>query len=111
MCQDDIIDGGHYTGVTQLRDICYLCFGRKVHGDENKFVTHMADQNKNAPGPSTAAAHLSRIQALAEQMKDTQPEQARCFAPLTRLIQETDKARGTDWCSWVGPPELGVVML
>ena len=102
-----------YTGVTRVSDICYRCFGRKAHGDENKYVTldaegdtintkrvwkRMADQSKNVPGPSTAAKHLSRVQARAGQMKDAFPEKAQCFATLTDLIHEKAQARGNDWC-------------
>jgi len=36
---------------------------------------------------------------------------ARCFETLSKLIQDKNLAKGVDWCSWVGPPDLGVVLL
>ena len=86
-------NGESYTRVTQTRDICYWCFGRWVRADENKFLVEldaegypakiqkawqrMADRSKTAPGPNTAAKNLSRLQARADELQDTQPELAR----------------------------------
>ena len=71
----------------------------------------ISDESRNAPGPAKAARQLGRIQALARQMQDDQPEKARCFETLSKLIEDKALAKGVDWCSWVGPKELGVVML
>ena len=71
----------------------------------------MSDQSRNAPGPNTSARHLDRTQALAKRLKDVDPEQALNFETLSAVIQNKAAARTTDWVLWVGPPELGVVML
>ena len=91
----------HYTGVTRLKDICFRCAGRRMFADEDKYVDRaksgddlkikqcwkrMSDESRNAPGPAKAAKQLGRIQVIARQMQDEQPEKAQCFETLSKLI-------------------------
>ena len=124
---DHVAHEDNYSGVTQLKDICYRCFGRKEHGNEEYYVAaedpaggttkvlrvwkRLSDQSRNAPGPKTAAKHLQRIQARVRELQETDPDKAATFETLCRIIENKAAARSSDWVSWVGPPELGVVML
>ena len=49
----------HYTGVTQLKDICFRCAGRRMWADEDRYVD-LAKSEDDVKGQALLEAHIRR---------------------------------------------------